>query len=229
MKILKHYLTVITLSVGIMLTSIIPLVNAEEGTIILKPTDDAYTNGWKPDENYGASVKLKTIGFYVTWLKFDLSTMPKEAFGITAILELYTTNDEVYPNDVPTYLCPNTTWTEETITASNQPDLIEFVELDRDYISNEERWYEWLVTDAVTNATANNATAVTILMRTFGLVTPTISFSSKEGSLTKQPKLTISWEGVIPEFPTWLILPLFMMATLLIVAYQKTPLSKSRD
>jgi len=202
--------------------SVIPLVKAQEGTIILNPTDDTYTNGWKPDENYGASVKLKTIGFYVTWLKFDLSTMPKEAFGITAILELYTTNDEVYPNDVPTYLCPNTTWTEETITASNQPDLIEFVELDRDYISDEERWYEWLVTDAVTNATANNATAVTILMRTFGLVTPTISFSSKEGSLTKQPKLTISWEGVIPEFPSFLILSLFMIATLLAVIVYKT-------
>ena len=45
-----------------------------------------------------------------------------------------------------------------------------------------------------------------------GEVEPVVSFVSKEGSITKIPKLTITWTDVIPEFPS-LIMPLVMVAT----------------
>jgi len=218
--------------VGILVlpTAVIPLVKAQEGTIILNPTDDAYTDGNNYNSNYGSELELKTLGYgrYLTWLKFNLSTIPEGAFGITAILELYTTLYGVTePHDVVACLILNNSWTEKTITANNCPNYIGSVELDTDYVANDETWYEWLVTEAIVNATSNNATAVTILMRwPWGLQTPTISFTSKEASLTKLPKLTISWEGIIPEFPSFLILPLFIIATVLAVIVYKRKHSK---
>jgi len=201
--------------------TVIPLVKAQEGVIILNPIDDAYTDGSRSNSNYGSELKLKTLGWYLTWLKFNLSTIPEGAFGFTAILELYTTLDGITkPHDVVARLIlDNSWWTEETITAHNCPNYITSIELDIDYVANDETWYEWIVTEAIMNATANNTTTVTILVRCpYGpQPSTTISFTSKEASLTKQPKLTIFWEGIIPEFPSFLILPLSMIATLGIV------------
>jgi len=166
---------------------------------------------------------------YWTWLKFDLSTIPEDAFGITAILELYTSYGGVTdPRDVIASLILNNfnnSWSEDTITQANMPPnpASAYVELDTDYVANDETWYEWLVTEAVVNATANNATAVTILMRhsLSGWETPPMSFNSKEASYTKIPKLTVSWEGIIPEFPSFLILPLFMIVSVLVITIHK--------
>jgi len=56
----------------------------------------------------------------------------------------------------------NNSWSEDTITANNHPPYPGDVELDTDYVSNDEILYEWIVTEAIVNATANNATAVTM-------------------------------------------------------------------
>jgi len=212
----------IMIIIGILVlpTALIPLVNAQAGQVTLNPTDDAYTDANNVHTNYGSETTLKASAMlYWTWLKFDLSTIPEDAFGITAILELYTSYGGVIePRDVVAYACMHA-WSEDTITQANMPhDASAYAVLDTDYVSNEERWYEWLVTEAVVNATANNATAVTIVMRhPVGWETPPMSFDSKEASLTKKPKLTVFWEGIIPEFPSFIILPLFMVATLLAV------------
>jgi len=213
---------------GILLTPItfVSQVQAQEGTVVLNPTDDAYTYGNLPNANYGSEPILKAGGFYDAWLKFDLSAIPEGAIGITALLELYTSYDGVTePRDVVACLILNNfnnSWSEDTITAANAPPLSGDVELDTDYVANDETWYEWIVTEAVVNATANNATAVTIFMRhPYGLMTPPMSFNSKEATSTKIPKLTVSWTA-IPEFPSFLILPLFMIATLLaVIVYRR--------
>jgi len=201
-------------------------VNAQAGQVTLSPTDDAYTDAYNVHTNYGSETTLKaSMMLYWTWLKFDLSTIPEDAFGITAILELYTSYGGVIePRDVVAWLMVlnNFTWSEDTITQANMPhDASAYAVLDTDYVANEETWYEWLVTEAVVNATANNATAVTIVMRhPEGWETPPMSFDSKEASLTKKPKLTVFWEG-IPEFPSFLILPLFMIVSVLVITIHK--------
>jgi len=219
-------LSAILMLLGVLVApiSFILPVTAQEGQVTLNPTDDAYTDGNNVNTNYGSAPTLKASSmFYRTWLKFDLSTIPEDAFGITAILELYTYYGGVIePSEVVADLVLtdfNNFWSEDTITQDNTPhDASAYAELGSDFVGNDETWYEWLVTEAVVNATSNNATVVTIVMRhPIGWeILPTI-FTSKEDSLTKGPKLTVSWEGIIPEFPAFLILPLFMATTLLAV------------
>jgi len=195
---------------------------AQGGQVILNPTDDAYTNMNMPNSNYGSSQLLKVCLEYWAWLKFDLSSIPDDAIGIFALLELYTSyNGVTEAHGVPACLMLdnfNNSWSEDTITCSNSPTYIDDLELDIDYVANDETWYEWNVTQAVMSAIANNVSVVTIVMKyPWGQEFPSISFNSKEVSSTKIPKLTISWTDVIPEFPSFLIMPLFTIVTLLAV------------
>jgi len=197
--------------------SFVAAVKAQGGQVTLNPTDDTYVDRYGASHsNYGSSEMLKVcLVHYWTLLKFDLSSIPEGALGITAALELYTTyNGVTTTHDVIACLVLNNSWSEATLIGE---DIIpDGRELDTEYVANNETWYEWIVTEAVLNATANNATAVTILLRySYGMDAPSVSFRSKEASLTKKPKLTVSWTGIIPEFPSFLILPLFMIATLL--------------
>jgi len=193
--------------------------HAQGGMVILNPTDDAYLD--EIDTNYGSEPVLKVSLSYLSWLKFDISTVPEGAFGIKATLELYTTYMGVpEPRNVIACLNLNNTWSEDTITMGNAP-WSGGEELDSDYVASDETWYEWDITEAVVNATANNTTAVTIELRhPWGLMVPHMSFNSKE-ALKKIPKLTVSWTDVIPEFPSVIILPLFMTATLIATIVQR--------
>jgi hypothetical protein len=151
--------------------------------------------------------------------------VPEGAIEITAVLELYTTYDGVTdPHNVVACIVLNNfnnSWSEATLTCRNMP-YQDDLELDTEYVVNNETWYEWVVTQAVVNAIANKTTAVTILMKySWGMDAPSVSFNSKEASLMKTPKLTISWTDVVPEFQPLLILPLFMIATLLAVIVYK--------
>mgnify|MGYP001050437448 CR=1 FL=1 len=190
------------LLIGIICTACFVMpVTASGGQVILNPTDDTYINMDMVDSNYGSSTKLKVcLAHYWTWLKFDLSSIPEDALGITAELELYTSYDGVTdPHTVVACLILNdfnNSWSEDTLTSRNHPPYPDDVELDIDYVANDETWYEWIVTEAVVNATANNATAVTILMRyPWGTDAPAVSFNSKEAG-KKIPKLTIEWSAI---------------------------------
>jgi len=202
----------------------VAFANAQGGQVTLNPTDDTYIRAESPDSNQGSSEVLKaSLYYYWTWLKFNLSSITEGALGITAVLELYTTyNGVTTPHAVVACLVLNNSWSESTLTAGNAP-WSDDVELDTDYVVNVETWYEWNVTEAVVNATASRAGAVTTLMRyPWGIEAPSVSFNSKEASMTKKPKLTISWIDNIPEFPSPLILPLFIIAALLVVTvYRK--------
>ena len=197
-------------------------VDAQSGQVTLKPTDDTYISFWS-DSNYGSSEIMRVSLTYTTWLKFDLSSIPEGAIGITAVLELYTTYEEVTnPHSVVACLILNNSWSEDTITSSNAPYYGGGVELDTEYVANDETWYEWDVTEAVVNATVNNATTISIILRyPWGVGAPSFSFYSKEASLTKSPKLTIFWTDIIQEFPSFIILPIFMITILLAVIIHK--------
>jgi hypothetical protein len=82
------------------------------------------------------------------------------------------------------------------------------------------QWYNWSVVDAVKDALNSTARKVTIVLfdpSPHGLLS-SISFNSKEFSISDYaPTLTVHWSGVVPEFPSFLILALFMMTTLLAV------------
>ena len=83
-------------------------------------------------------------------------------------------------------------------------------------------WYNWSVVDAVRNSLNGNARSVTIVMRepTPHSSATSIYFDSKESPADYSPKLTIHWSNV-PEFPTFIVLPLFIIATLVaLLAYR---------
>jgi len=217
--------------ITILITSFVPVTfaattEAQGGQVTLKPTDDTYINMDKIDSNYGSSEKLRVcLAHYWTWLKFDLSSVPEGAIEITAVLELYTTYDGVTdPHNVVACIVLNNfnnSWSEATLTCRNMP-YQDDLELDTEYVVNNETWYEWVVTEAVVNAIANKTTAVTILMKyPWGMDAPSVSFNSKEASVTKFPKLTISWNDVVPEFSSFAILPIFMIMTLFAVRIYK--------
>lgn len=96
------FATLLLLGIIIAPISFILPVNAQPGQVTLSPTDDAYTDANNVHTNYGSETTLKASAMlYWTWLKFDLSTIPEDAFGITAILELYTSYGGVIePRDV---------------------------------------------------------------------------------------------------------------------------------
>jgi hypothetical protein len=205
----------------------VAVVKAQGGQVILKPTDDTYVAFMNPAANYGSAQMLRVcLAHYWTWLKFDLSTIPKGAVGISALLELCTTyNGVASPHFVVACLALlnktiSNSWSEATLTGDNAFNgfYMGDAELDTDYVANNEVWYEWNVAQAVVNATTSNATDVTIIMRyPYPEDATSLAFNSKEASSTKAPKLTVSWTDAIPEFPPILILPSFMIATLVAV------------
>ena len=197
----------------------------QAGAVVLNPTDDAHTDGNYPNANHGSESILKAGGFHDAWLKFDLSSVPELAIGITATLELYTTWDgvpEPWGVVVDSVSSGGNFWSEDTITSANAPFEHVDGELDTDYVASNSTWYEWAVTEAVENATAQSVSEVTFLLRQpWGLITPHRTFNSKEAG-KRIPKLTVSWEDIIPEFPSFTVLPILMLAAIAVtVAYKK--------
>ena len=91
------------------------------------------------------------------------------------------------------------------------------------------QWYSWSVVDAVRDALNSAAKTVTLVLfdpSPHGLIS-SISFDSKESSISDYaPTLTVHWSEVVPELPTFLLLPLFMVGTLLtIIFYGRKPKS----
>jgi len=82
------------------------------------------------------------------------------------------------------------------------------------------KWYSWNVLDAILQAVNNGSDVVTIVLQGDEEqkdISP-IQFVSRDTAISKslKPLLTIYYT-IIPEFPSFLILPLFMIATLLAV------------
>ena len=228
---------VIILFLSLSLASVfsVKTVNAQtDGQVTLKPTDDTYVDSSSPDSNYGGQTLfgVENSEYYSTyynsttqdtaWLKFDLSTIPNGVTVDNATLQLFAL---IIPetSNVNAYSCADNSWTELTLTYSNMPSY-NTSPIDSVVIASGYQWYSWSVIDAVRNELNNNSKAVTIVLNDSPQNSINFNeFMSKEGAADTSPKLTISWSKTVPELPIFMILPLFLIATMLVIlAFKKS-------
>lgn len=212
----------------------ISLVYAQAGQVTLRPTDDTYVDSNNPNSNYGGQTYLEieysVIGsdpyqaVYkdLAWLKFDLSSIPTGAVTDEATLQLYASIvGETF--NVYAYSCSNDSWTELTLTYSNMPNY-NATPMDTTIVATGSRWYNWSAVDAVRDAITGNFSAITIVLNDPSPHSSLsdIWFCSKEAPVIItdcSPTLTIHWSSIIPEFPTFFLLSLFMIMTLIATTY----------
>lgn len=216
----------------IALFAFIPLVTAQQGQVTLNPTDDTYTDWWNDDSNYGGRSELKVGNsggayadyVYHTWLKFDLSTVPDGAVGITAMLELYESSWLGVPetHNVSAYLCLDSSWSEYTLKWVNEPFYNRTSCLDWTLVHTSETWYSWNVTEAVLANRRWNTTTLTIVLEESWDHDGAkyVTFNSKEAQYNI-PKLTIKWTAVVPEFSLPASMLLMILITTFIIAIYK--------
>ena len=155
----------------------------------LMPEDDAYVNVQYPTENYGTSEFLDvSVINYVeearSFLKFNISSIPKNAFIHKALLSLYycswegTTELEVGVYQVNNY------WNENTINWDNQPEF----SLNCEYLwkippANPIRVEYWDITDLARDwfagEVSNNGIVIKFCYSNFEEITKRV-FNSKE-------------------------------------------------
>lgn len=115
----------------------------------LSPTDDSFVKGASPDSNYG-SHSLIGVGHLDGprrgFLKFDFSTIPKNAFITEAKLYLYCELKGRETN-IQCHSVDNDNWSEDTITWNNKPRIGEV--LDGPYLAVFQEWNSWTVTSFV--------------------------------------------------------------------------------
>ncbi|MGA2768651.1 MAG: DNRLRE domain-containing protein [Candidatus Bathyarchaeia archaeon] len=222
-------------------------VSAQVGEVALKPTDDAYVDSGNPNSSYGERNYLQITNYNsginsayasIVWLKFNLSSVPDGAVIDGAILQLRTSSItgsfsvNAYSGSDFLNASAVVSWTELTLTYSNMPSY-NTTSMDSVLVATNNQWYNWSVVDAVRDALNSTARTVTMILldpSPSGLVS-SISFNSKEFSISDYaPTLTVHWSGVVPEFPSFLILPLFMIATLLaVMVYKKKGVRTSQS
>jgi hypothetical protein len=230
------FLVVLFLGILISQIALIPLVSAQEGEVTLNSTDDTFVDDITAVGNYGNASSLEVGKYedlilgpveYIVWLKFNLSSVPDGAVVDVATLQLYSyAVTETY--NVYARFCSNNSWTELTLTHANMP-VFNATSMDSEVVATSSKWYNWTVTDAVQHSVDGifgGPGMVTIVLLETSLHGSgsdlTVSFYSKEGSVLYMPKLAIHWTDVVPEFPPFLMLPLFMIATLLaVIVYRK--------
>jgi len=229
---------VIVLVLGLVLVSLfgIKTVYAQPGQVTIKPTDNVSVSAANPNLNEGGMESLGvgngTIGAppleYSTealaWLKFNLSSVPNGAVIDGTTLQLYSSSTSG-TNIVNAYSCLDNSWTESTLAYSNMPGY-NTTSMDTVSVEAINQWYNWDVADVVTKSLNSNSEVVTIVLGE-PIVNNTVSnvvFDSKEFPATYgdySPRLTIQWSGIVPEFPTFVYLPFFMIATLIGVTLYK--------
>ena len=221
---------------ALLLSSVIIVAHAQAGHVGILPTDDTYVNSSNADQNYGgqSSLIIENYQSYtqtyesIVWLKFDLSSVPDGAIVDNATLHLYggvsVPVETLY--DVHAYSCSNDSWNEGTLKNSNMLSY-NTTSMDSVLVTGTIQWYNWSVVNAVRDALNSNASSVTIVLFDPSSYTSAsiVSFNSKETPVVLQdtrPALTIHWSSTVSEFPTFLVLPFFIMATLLAVTvYRK--------
>jgi len=222
-------------------------VSAQVGEVTLKPTDDTYVDSSSPNSSYGEQSYLQITNYNseinsayesIVWLKFNLSSVPDGAVIDGATLRLRTSsttgsfNVNAYSGSDFLNVSGVVSWTELTLTYSNMPSY-NTTSMGSVFVATNNQWYNWSVVDAVRdalNSTPRTATMILLDPSPSGIVS-SISFNSKEFSISDYaPTLTVHWSGVVPEFPTFLILPLFMATTLLaVIVYKEKSVKTSQS
>jgi len=210
---------------------------AQAGQITLKPTDDTYVDSSVPELNHGnltyIDIYWYTFGELVHsfgWLKFNASAIPIGAVIDEATLQLYVLPNVNAALNVSAYWSSDNSWTEMTLTYANMPSY-NTTPLDTTLVTtsvtSNGQCYNWSVVQAVENTLNSSSKEVTIVLSDSSMTNSlfdSILFASKEYNATPEdwsPKLTVYWNSVVPEFPTFIYLPSFMIATLIGVALYK--------
>jgi hypothetical protein len=205
----------------------------------LAPTDNTYVSSREPASNFGGvyafaienSTILSNTWEEVAWLKFDLSTVPKDASIVNASLQLYTYTVSETTN-IQAYYCPNNSWSEWNITYSNSPSY-DITPIDSETVASPSQTYNWNVTQAVENALHNNADAVTIVLGQQDQSTKIsyVAFNSRENLFSNSdysPRLAIKYNSApsptstptstttMPEFTLFLIATAIAIVVILV-------------
>lgn len=230
----KARLVVSIILVGLIVWPIaaISLVNAQAGEVTIPPTDDTYVASGNPASNYGGASSLYVSKYQPyeisyeerTWLKFNLSSVPDGAVVDSATLRLYCGwATETY--NVYAHSSEDTAWTELSLIWFDMPSY-NATSLDVEQVATTGKWYNWSVTYAVQKAVNGihggpDVVTIVLLETAFKGAVSSVAFHSKE-SYAYPPELTVHWSGIVPELPSFLVLPLFMMATLAaVIAYKR--------
>ena len=205
----------------------LPKVNAID-TLTFNPVSDTFVESDKPSANQGEFMWLM-VDFSNTntsedltrnaYLLFDLTTLSTNISLIkSATLQLQRSWTFPQTTQVGVHSCSDTQWNEMNLTWSNappfSPEPLDITTLNPD---DEESWISWNVTEAVKNSQENYMTLVLTVEEGTGIYIT--GFFAKESNYDI-PKLVIEYE-IIPEFPLWTILPLFLTGTLAVIVFKK--------
>jgi hypothetical protein len=220
----------------------------------LSPSDDTYVTSRDPAANFGGTyafeisnnTSVSTTWEIVVWLKFNLSTVPKDASIVNASLQLYTYTVSQTTN-IQAYYCPNNSWSEWNLTYSNSPNY-DTTPIDFETVAIPSQTYNWNVTQAVENAMHNNADAVTIVLGQQDQSTKIsyVAFNSRDNLFSNSdysPRLIIEYNSspsptiaptptpTMPGFTAILTATVIVIAVILVSVVfrmrRKNPLSSS--
>lgn len=169
------YLYLLILSLPLILRLPSPVVAQEHVT--LNPVADTFVDSGYPDSNFGGQVHLRVgdtqgvvilplppvsqgPGLNYAYLKFDLSSIPKDAKIAGASLHLYSfLVPETYKIGV--YYVADNTWTENTITWNNRPPFDNSSSVVAT-VSKPMEWTSWQIGDMVQKALPSGALSITL-------------------------------------------------------------------
>ena len=164
--------------------------------VVVRVSDDADTVNTYPDTNFGSGDlyvgrdQFDDIGR--TWMKFNLSHIPREAHFTRATVNLFVNGGSATLDEpIGVYLSDNVVWTEDTITWNTEPtydptplDVIDSPASPNMFVTA--KWYEWEITPAVIQS-LNEDGILTLLIRQVNedlLTVSAKSFNSRETSIS---------------------------------------------
>jgi hypothetical protein len=214
----------------LLISSVIIVVYAQAGQVYQEATDSTYVDSNYPNSNYAGQEYLQIKNYQdkeIVWLKFNLSSVPEGAVVDNATLSMaLNLVNYISPvsYNVHAYSCSDNSWNQSSLTYSNMPSY-NSTSMSSTLVSTLDplAWYGWNVVDAVRDALNSNAKAVTIVLfdPSPNSSNTTLTFANFVSSSGSPPNLYIQWSSIaVPEFPT-LLIPFFMIATLLAVAFYK--------
>ena len=185
--------------------------------------------------NYGGDTFVEALrndaenDQYYAFVMFDVSSsVPSGANIVSASLELYDTEGQGGDSMTIYVYRVDSNWVETTLTWNTNPTTESTPTASATYNPSNTGYHSWDVTNDVkafvSGSAENYGWCLTI--SNGGWVT----FASKEGNDNQYPKLVVSWTENIPELNPLLVMPSFMVATLLaVIVYKRIRNPKMRQ